>query len=80
MDGETKTAWCSTCGYKTPLKKLEANRMKCTTDRNCLFCKNSLSADDDNGSQVLVCFDCSGHEGEKVLVKEEGICPNFKEE
>ena len=80
IDGETKTVWCYYCGYKMPLKRLEADRKRIGIDKKCLFCKNSLSADDENGSPVLVCFECSGHEGTKVQVAEESICKNFKEE
>ena len=46
----------------------------------CLYCVNSLSADSDDGSQVLVCFDREGHEGENVVVDEEGCCGNYKGE
>ena len=79
IDGETKTAWCYQCGHKIPIKRLDAARMKYETDRNCLFCKNSLSAGDEE-NPTLVCFECSGHEGEKVQVQEDGICKNFKED
>lgn len=46
----------------------------------CLFCVNSLSADSIfDGSQILVCFDCEGHEGREMIVNEEECCNNYKE-
>ena len=46
----------------------------------CLFCVNSLSADSIfDGSQILVCFDCEGHEGKEMIVDEEECCNNYKE-
>lgn len=49
-------------------------------NRLCLFCVNSLSGDAPDGSQILVCFDCEGHEGREMIVGEEDTCANFKGE
>ena len=49
-------------------------------NRICLFCVNSLSGDAPDGSQILVCFDCEGHEGREMIVGEEDTCANIKGE
>ena len=46
-------------------------------EKECLFCVNSLSADAPDGTQVLVCFECTGYEGKEVYVNE--VCENYKE-
>ena len=49
-------------------------------NKYCLFCVNSLSTDSIfDGSQILVCFDCEGHEGKEMIVDEEECCNNYKE-
>lgn len=45
----------------------------------CLFCVNSLSADAMDGTQVLICCECKGHEGQEMQVEEDEYCDNFKE-
>ena len=47
------------------------------SEKECLFCVNSLSADAMDGTQVLVCFDCKGYEGKEMQVNE--VCENYKE-
>lgn len=49
-------------------------------EKCCLFCVNSLSADAMDGSQVLVCFECAGFEGQDMQVDEDECCDNFKGE
>ena len=56
------------------------SRMMRMSNRCCLFCVNSLSADAMDGSQVLVCFECAGHENQEMQVDEEDYCENFKGE
>ena len=46
----------------------------------CLSCRRSLSGDAPNGTKVLVCFDCKGHEGKEMIVGEEECCENYKGE
>lgn len=43
----------------------------------CLFCSCSMSSDAPDGSQVLVCFECAGHEGEEMIVGEDECCANY---
>lgn len=45
--------------------------------KNCLRCGNSVSEPFEDGRDILHCFDCVGHEGEDVVVLENGYCPNF---
>lgn len=47
------------------------------TGKICLFCSCSMSGDAPDGSQVLVCFDCAGHEGKEMIVEEDETCENF---
>lgn len=49
-------------------------------DRFCLSCRNSMSGDAPDGTKVLVCFDCKGHEGKEMIVGEEECCENYKGE
>ena len=46
----------------------------------CLSCRRSLSGDALDGTQVLVCFDCKGHEGNGMIVGEEECCESYKGE
>lgn len=48
-----------------------------TENTMCLYCNNSMSADAPDGSQVLVCFDCDGHEGKEMIVGEDEWCANY---
>lgn len=45
--------------------------------RDCLICKHSVSEPSEDGRDILHCFECAGHEGEDVVVLEDGCCPNF---
>lgn len=45
--------------------------------RCCLNCACSLSGDGPDDSQVLVCFNCAGHEGKEVIVRDTEICENY---
>lgn len=47
-------------------------------EKICLFCVNSWSADAPDGSEVLVCFECAGHEGKETYVGEGESCGNFE--
>ena len=47
------------------------------SDQWCLFCGSSMSADAMDGSQVLVCFECEGHEGKEMQVDEDYCCKNY---
>lgn len=47
------------------------------SNQYCLFCDSSISADAMDGSQVLVCFDCDGHEGKEMQVDDDGCCANY---
>lgn len=46
----------------------------------CLFCKNSMTADAVDGTEVLVCFECAGYEGRLMMVDEDESCANVKGE
>lgn len=46
-------------------------------EMECLFCVNSMSADAPDGTEVLVCFNCKGHEGKEMYV--DAACDNYKE-
>lgn len=48
-----------------------------TENSMCLFCNSSMSSDAPDGSQVLVCFDCAGHEGKEMIVGDDEWCPNY---
>lgn len=48
-----------------------------TKNSMCLFCNSSMSSDAPDGSQVLVCFDCAGHEGKEMIVGDDEYCPNY---
>lgn len=48
-----------------------------TSKKMCLFCGNSLTATAADGTDVLVCFDCAGHEGKEMIVDEDEWCSNF---
>ena len=48
-----------------------------TENSMCLYCNSSMSADAPDGSQVLVCFDCAGHEGKEMIVGDDECCPNY---
>lgn len=48
-----------------------------TKNSMCLFCNSSMSSDAPDGSQVLVCFDCAGHEGKEMIVGDDEWCPNY---
>lgn len=48
-----------------------------TKNRMCLYCGHSMSSDAPDGSQVLVCFDCAGHEGKEVIVGDDECCANY---
>ena len=48
-----------------------------TKNSMCLYCNNSMSSDAPDGSQVLVCFDCAGHEGKEMIVGDDEYCPNY---
>lgn len=48
-------------------------------NKYCLFCKNSMSADEENEFSVLICFDCKGYEGREMIVDDDGCCENYKE-
>lgn len=43
----------------------------------CLFCGNSMSAIAADGTDVLVCFECEGHEGKEMIVDDDECCSNF---
>lgn len=71
--------WTTTDLYDTPEAAARAwNRLeKRKPDRECLFCKHSMSGDAPDGSQVLVCFCCAGYEGKEVQADE--VCENYSE-
>ena len=71
--------WTSTGLYSTQEGAArEWNRLeKRKPDRECLFCKHSMSGDAPDGSQVLVCFCCAGYEGKEVQADE--VCENYSE-
>ena len=48
-----------------------------TKNRICLYCNSSMSGDAPDGSQVLVCFNCAGHEGKEMIVGDDECCPNY---
>ena len=56
------------------VKESESNNVdgKC-----CLFCKHSMSADDPDGSQVLVCLECDGFEDKEIIVGDDECCKNY---
>ena len=60
---------------------MKACAMKCETKtgltRDCLICGHSMSADDKDGEQILVCADCIGREGELITVAEDFFCENY---
>lgn len=43
----------------------------------CLFCNHSMSGDAPDGTEVLVCFECYGHEGKEMIVGEDENCDNY---
>lgn len=57
--------------------KLEKEGLLSNDRQNCLICKHSVSEASEDGRDILHCFECSGHEGEDVVVLEDGCCPNF---
>lgn len=71
--------WTSTGLYSTQEGAArEWNRLeKRKPDRECLFCKHSMSCDAPDGSQVLVCFCCAGYEGKEVYPDD--VCENYSE-
>ena len=48
-----------------------------TENSMCLYCNSSMSGDAPDGSQVLVCFDCAGHEGKEMIVGDDEYCTNY---
>lgn len=46
-------------------------------DKCCLFCHRSMPSDAVDGSEVLICFECEGHEGKEMIVEEDECCGNF---
>jgi hypothetical protein len=48
-----------------------------TENSNCFYCHSSMSGDAPDGSQVLYCFDCAGHEGKEMIVGEDEYCTNY---
>ena len=48
-----------------------------TKNSMCLYCNSSMSGDAPDGSQVLVCFDCAGHEGKEMIVGDDEYCTNY---
>ena len=62
-------------GYIKGLIRADMERKN--TNRMCLFCGHSMSSDATDGSQVLVCFNCAGHEGKEMIVGDDECCPNY---
>ena len=48
-----------------------------TDNSMCLYCNNSMSGDAPDGSQVLFCFECAGHEGKEMIVGDDEYCSNY---
>lgn len=71
--------WTSTGKYSTQEGAAREwnNLKKRVPDRECLFCKHSMSGDAPDGSQMLVCFCCAGYEGKEVQADE--VCENYTE-
>lgn len=71
---------CSKCGSENHMYAMFCQfcgvKIRKVMD-SCLTCVNSLSGDLD-GSNVLVCFEQEGFEGQEMIVDEEGFCKNYK--
>ena len=62
-------------GYIKALIRADMERK--TEKKMCLYCGHSLSSDAPDGSQVLVCFACAGHEGKEMIVGDDEHCANY---
>ena len=55
---------------RADMERKNANQM-------CLYCGHSMSSDAPDGSEVLVCFNCAGHEGKEMIVGDDESCTNY---